>query len=66
MLLSALIWIRILSRCVRSIPIGCGQPRPRRHSVGRDYEHPSAHLRDQFAQIVEEVIDFRVTIRWRC
>jgi hypothetical protein len=43
-----------------SISIGGGQSRPRRYPLGRNHQDPAAHLFDQLAQIVEQVIDLRV------
>ena len=45
---------------VGSIPVGGSQSRPPRHLLGRNDQNLAAHLLDQFAQIVEQVIDLRV------
>ena len=45
---------------ILSIPIGGSQSGPRRHLVVRNDHDTPAHLHDQFAQIVELVIDLRV------
>ena len=43
-----------------SISEYCGQSRLCHHPLGRNYKNPAAHLSDQLAQIVEQVIDLRM------
>jgi hypothetical protein len=45
---------------VDSIPVGGSQSRPPRHLLGRNDQDLAAHLFDQVAQIVKQVIDLRV------
>ena len=65
MLPSVFIWICMLFSfvsVVRSIPAGGSQSRPPRYLLGRNGQDLAAHLFDQVAQIVEQVIDLRVAL----
>jgi hypothetical protein len=44
-----------------SIAVDAGQSRRSRHLLGRNDHDPPTHLHDQLTQIVEQIIDLRVT-----